>query len=137
MRDMTAALIVKDKRILLVHNTKHIKLRIEPPGGKLESNEDLKECVKREVREELGIEILPLKLFGIYETDSPEGKFRVYTYISNIINGKIKLLEPEKISKFGWYSIDEMKSFREQGVLVPNLCLAMKDIENYLRNSTS
>lgn len=132
MKDMTAALIIENKKILLVHNTKHNDLRIEPPGGKREDNEGLEECVVREVKEELGIEIKPVTLFGIYETNSPEGDFKVYMYISKIKSGKPSLMEPDKISKFGWYSFEDMRKFKEQGVLVPNLCSAFDEIQKYL-----
>jgi len=131
MKDMTAALIIKDRKILLVHNTKHNRLRIEPPGGKREGNEDLEECIIREVKEELGIRIQPIKLFGVFETNSPEGDFKVYMYFSEI-KGEPTLMEPDKISKFGWYSFDDMKKFKEQGFLVPNLCSALDKLQKYL-----
>jgi len=132
MRDMTAALIIKNKKILLVHNTKHNGLRIEPPGGKREGNEDLENCIIREVKEELGITIRPIKLFGIFETNSPEGDFKVYMYFSEIEKGLPTLMEPDKISKFGWYSFEDIKKLKEQGVLVPNLCSALDNLKKYL-----
>jgi 8-oxo-dGTP diphosphatase len=132
MKDMTAALIIKNKKILLVHNTKHNGLRIEPPGGKREGNEDLEKCIIREVKEEIGLYIKPTKLFGVYETQSPEGDFKVYMYFSEIERGKPTLMEPDKISKFGWYSFEDMREFKEQGILVPNLCSALNDIQKYL-----
>ncbi len=129
MRDMTAALIIKDGKILLVHNTKHNRLRIEPPGGKREDNESLEECVIREVQEELGISIEPKELLGAFDTNSPEGNFRVYMYISEIKSGKPFLMEPDKISGFGWYTFDEIEKFKEQGILVPNMCLALDELK--------
>lgn len=137
MRDMTAALIIRGGRILLVHNTKHGQTRVEPPGGKRESSESLEECVVREVKEELGIEIRPIKLFGMYRTNSPEGEFGVYMYFSEIVKGEPKLMESDKISKFDWYTPEEMKKFRKQGVLVPNLCSALEDLERSILNSSA
>lgn len=129
---MTAALIIKDKRILLVHNTKHNSLRIEPPGGKKEDDESLEECVVREVKEEIGIKISPIKLFGKYRTNSPEGDFAVYMYFSEIIEGEPTLMESDKISKFGWYSFENLNKFKEQGLLVPNLCSALNELKTFL-----
>ena len=131
---MTAALIIENGKMLLVHNTKHNGLRIEPPGGKRKSDEDLEECVIREVKEELGIEIQPIKLFGVYETNSPEGEFKVYMYLSEIKEGTPSLVEQEKISKFGWYSFEDMKKLKEQGTLVPNLCSALDGLKNHLKS---
>ena len=131
MKDMTAALIIKNKKILLVHNTKHNGLRIEPPGGKREGDENLELCVIREVKEELNISIEPVELLGIYETSSPDGDFRVYMYKYKIKEGKPTLIEPDKISNQGWYSFEEMEKFKEQGILVPNLCSALNDLRKY------
>ena len=135
MKDMTAALIIRkqDNRILLVHNTKHNGLRIEPPGGKREGDEDLESCIVREVREELNIGIKPTRLFGIYETNSPEGKFRVYMYWARVVSGEPRVLEPDKISAFGWYNLTDIEKFQDEGVLVPNLVSALNDLRKYLR----
>lgn len=132
MKEMTAALIIKERKLLLVHNTKHNGLRIEPPGGKKENNESMEACVIRETKEELDIEILPVNLFGIYETYTPEGDFKVYMYLSKIKNGEIKLMEPEKISAFGWYNIKEIEDFKKQGYLVPNLSSAIEELRKLL-----
>ncbi len=131
MRAMTAALITENNKLLLVHNTKHNSLRIEPPGGKKEDNETLEECVVREVKEELGITIEPMSLFGIYTTQSPEGEFSVSMYLSRIVEGEIKLMEPGKISEYGWYSLKEIEEFKSKGLLVPNLCSALNSLQKY------
>ena len=132
---MTAALIVNaERKLLLVHNTKHDGLRIEPPGGKKEEGEDLIECIKREVREELGIEIEPFELFGVYKTNSPEGEFKVFMYLSKILSGKPKIIEKEKISAYGWYSISDMENFREKGILVPNLVSSLDKLRKCVAN---
>lgn len=127
---MTAAIIIQNNKILLVENIKHNTIRMEPPGGKLELNETLEECVIREVKEELDITITPYSLFGEYETDSPEGKFKVTMYFARITEGEPRIMEPEKISKFNWYSYEEMKYIGK--LLVPNLRSAMKKLEEYM-----
>src|SRR3990167_2196168 len=96
-RDMVAGLIIENGKLLLVHNTKHNELRIEPPGGKKNFAEGWKEAVKRELKEELGIDIAVGTLFGIYSTNSPEGAFAVHTYFCEITNGQPSITEPEKI----------------------------------------
>ncbi|MBI5642055.1 MAG: NUDIX hydrolase [Deltaproteobacteria bacterium] len=135
-REMSAGLIIKDKRLLLVHNIKH-GLRIEPPGGKKESGESWDESVKREVREELGIEVRPIRLFGVYDTHSPEGEFSVHLYLCVITSGEPQVREPDKIPGFGWYSLDEIQELREEGHLVPNMVEALADLKEYLRSESS
>ena len=48
------------------------------PGGMVELGESLKESIVREIKEELGIKIIPLCLFDVAE------------YIENDISGKVK-----------------------------------------------
>lgn len=131
-KDMAAALIVKNKKLLLVHNIKHDGLRIEPPGGKKEPDEGWTEAVIRELEEELGLKVIPSRLFGIFDTHSPEGEFTVRMYICDIVSGEPRVLEPEKISGFGWYGFDELQKLKEDGTLVPNMTAALEGIRKYL-----
>ena len=113
MKEMTAALIIEDKRLLVVHNIKH-RLRIEPPGGKKEDGEILEDCVVREAREELNIDIKILELFGVYNTNSPEGNFRVSMYLSEIENGIPEIQEKNKHSKFEWCNYFSLENYKEK-----------------------
>lgn len=131
IREMAAGLIIKDKKILLVHNAKH-GLRIEPPGGKKNEDEGWLEAVIREVYEELAIKVSPSKLFGEYETHSPEGEFIVRMYFCDIKEGEPKIIEPEKIPSFGWYSFDELEGLKDDGTLVPNMVSALPRLEKYM-----
>jgi 8-oxo-dGTP diphosphatase len=131
-KDMTAALIIRDGKLLLVHNTKHGGLRIEPPGGKKHGDEGWEESVVREAAEELGIDVRPLRLFGTYGTHSPEGEFSVRLYICEIISGEPRVMEPDKIPAFGWYSIEDMERLSDEGSLVPNMAGALDDIRRFL-----
>jgi ADP-ribose pyrophosphatase YjhB (NUDIX family) len=129
---MTAGLIIKDKRALLVHNMKH-GLRVEPPGGKKESGEGWEESVIREIKEELGVIVGVTGLIGEYATHSPEGEFLVRLYLCEIASGEPMVMEPDKIPSFGWYSLEDMKLAEKDGTLVPNMALALVDIESASR----
>ena len=129
---MVAGLIIKNKKVLLVHNTKHNGLRIEPPGGKKKAEEGWRDAVVREVSEELGVEVDPVKFFGAYNTNSPEGKFSVHMYFCDIISGKLSVLEPKKIPSFAWYSYDELEQLSKSKILVPNMRQALSEIRKYL-----
>jgi len=131
-REMAAALIVRGDKVLLVHNRKHGVLRVEPPGGKAHEGEAPEESVVREAAEELGVAVRPVRLFGIYDTHSPEGGFSVHLYLCEIISGEPRVMEPDKIPAFGWYSIGEVERFRDEGALVPNMVEALADIREFL-----
>jgi 8-oxo-dGTP diphosphatase len=132
MKEMTAAIIIEEKKVLLVHNYKHGRIRIEPPGGKKEDGESLEKCVCREVEEELGVKIAQRGLFGVYETNSPEGYFRVSMYFSDIVEGRPRVMEPGKIPAFGWYRMSDLKRFEKWNFLVPNLCSSLNELKKYI-----
>ena len=131
-KDMVAGLIIQNKKLLLVHNIKHNGLRIEPPGGKKNRDEEWKKSVVREIKEELNIIINPTRFFGLYNTSSPEGDFSVHMYFCEIIKGKPRIVEPGKINKFKWYSFNELEKLKKSGHLVPNMCEALPDLKPFL-----
>ncbi len=131
-QELAAGLIIRDKRILLVHNMKHGRLRVEPPGGKLLPDESPAESVIREVKEELGVKVGSLEFFGTYATDSPEGEFEVHMYQCKTMEGAPRALEPGKVPGFGWYSLEEVERLKQDGSLVPNMRKALEDLREYL-----
>jgi 8-oxo-dGTP diphosphatase len=58
MKQVVAALIVKDDKILVCQRTKHqtMPLKWEFPGGKIEEGEQPRDALHRELEEELGID---------------------------------------------------------------------------------
>ena len=59
MTDVVAAIIKKDNHFLIVQRNrkKHLGLKWEFPGGKVEKNETFEEALLREIKEELNIKI--------------------------------------------------------------------------------
>lgn len=57
MKQVVAALIVRDGKVLICQRTQHqpMALKWEFPGGKIEPGEQPKAALKRELEEELGI----------------------------------------------------------------------------------
>jgi len=131
-RYMVAALIVEGRRLLLVHNTKH-GLRIEPPGGKKESGETWEDAEVREVKEELGVAVLPAAVLGDYATTSPEGDFLVRMFFCDVVGGAPRVIEPTKVSGFAWYSYGDLERLRADGRLVPNMCAALPELKRRLQ----
>ena len=130
--ELVAGLIIRDGKLLLIHNTKHGGVRIEPPGGKVEGNETLWSAVAREVKEELGIDVRVGVELDAFRTNSPEGEFLVYMYFCTIIAGEPEIKEPDKSSGFGWYYFRDLERFAKEGKLVPNLVEALPELGRYL-----
>lgn len=133
---LAAALIIEDRKLLLVYNIKGAEVRMEPPGGKVktEKGETPAEAAAREPREELGIEVEVEELLGVYPTQSPEGAFDVHMHLCRWMSGEIRHdLEPGKIGGSEWFDADELEALANTGRMVPNLKAALPDLLPHLR----
>ena len=66
MKQVTAAIIIKDNKVLIAQRAPDDKLanKWEFPGGKIKPGETPQECLKREIREELDVDIEVLDFFS-------------------------------------------------------------------------
>lgn len=81
----------------------------EFPGGKIEQGEEPKDALKREIREELNIEIEVNELLTTVEYDYPEFHLTMHCYFCSIISGQLLLLEHKDAR---WLSFDELESIK-------------------------
>lgn len=65
----------------------------EFPGGKLEPCETPEQCVVREIREELAIEVKAERTLGVIDYGYPRFHLVMYCIICTIITGELRLLE--------------------------------------------
>lgn len=122
---------------LLIHNIKHGADRLEFTGGKLEEGFSLEEMAVKEPFQELGIKIKLIKIdgskiFGDYETQTPEGPYYCRTYFAKIIEGEPEIKERDKHDSFGWFSYNSLLRMKDSGILVPNLVLALPKLKEYV-----
>ena len=75
-----------------------------PPGGEIEKEETKEDALKRELREELGLEIEPIR--EIAETPGDIKGQVTYWWECKIISGEIK--PTEEIAEVGYFSREEM-----------------------------
>lgn len=79
------------------------------PGGKLEEGETCRGCVKREVKEELGVDIEVGEIVGISEVEYEENEFWTFLiYQAKIIEGKPKPMEPGKTLECKYINREEL-----------------------------
>lgn len=70
-----------------------LPLKWEFAGGKLESNETEIDCIKREVKEELNIEIQILKRLTPVTHEYSDFKIKLIPFIANYLTGDLILKE--------------------------------------------
>ena len=100
-----ARIIIENEKsqILFIYRSDNGKIGI--PAGGLEENETIEECIIREVKEEIGLQILDLDLIGL--STNPERETVIYPngdiiqyftceFYSNSFSGKIKI-DPSEV----------------------------------------
>lgn len=112
-----AIIINKDGKFLLIKRGLKSQNEIGLwgfPGGAVEFGETLSQTIKREVKEELGIKIKPLKLLSPINHLIPKEKqhWVAAPYICQLISGSPKILEPGKNSDLGWFSLHEVTKLK-------------------------
>ncbi len=95
MIHVTCAIILFEKKILVAQRGEKMKLPLkwEFPGGKIQENEDEIACVKREIREEINIEIEIIKQLSVSEFDYGDFKIKLTPFLSRYLSGEIILSE--------------------------------------------
>lgn len=80
------------------------------PGGKIDFGERAAVCVRREIAEELGVEIDILRLACIAETiDRGDGRHWIApVYDARIVAGEPRNMEPGKHGDWGWFALDAL-----------------------------
>lgn len=99
LQKVTAGIIEKDGKILIAKRKsgKCIGAKWEFPGGKLEENETLEDCLKRELKEELDIEI-EIKHYLISSRFFCNGiEIELVAYNVKYTGGEIKLVDHDEI----------------------------------------
>ena len=76
-----AVITVDDKVLLIKRNTETFKGKYALPGGKVEKDELLKDSLVREVKEEIGLDVVPFAMLGIYDEVKRDPRGRVVSVV--------------------------------------------------------
>lgn len=93
--EVSAAIIFRDGKLLITqrHAHSHLGGLWEFPGGKRESGETFEQCLVREIREELGVEISVGELFEEITHDYPEKSVHLKFFICQLLSGEPQPLD--------------------------------------------
>lgn len=109
-RIIAAGIIYKGKRILIQQraNAGLLGGLWEFPGGKLEPRESLSECVAREVREELGIQVAVGREIIAVEHAYSHFSITLHAFACRYLGGRVKLRGAQA---FKWALADELDDY--------------------------
>ncbi len=105
-------MIWKDGKILLgKRKNSHGAGEYSFTGGHIEHGESFEECVRRETREEAGIEIKNIRFLHVANVLSyPPHHFVNVSFIADWESGVPRVCEPEKCESWDWYDINDLPS---------------------------
>jgi 8-oxo-dGTP diphosphatase len=116
MINVTCAIIFVNDKILVTQRSENMKLSLkwEFPGGKVEKKENEIECIIREIKEEINIEIDVFRRLSNSVYDYGTFKINLIPFLANYISGDIvlaehkdfKLLDKSELLNLDWAEAD-------------------------------
>lgn len=108
--EVVAAIIQKENQYLATQRGYgDFKGFWEFPGGKIEFGESHEVALKREIREELGINISIEKFICTTDYDYSSFHLTMHCYLCNIVSGEIELREHIAIRWLNPYELNDVK----------------------------
>jgi 8-oxo-dGTP diphosphatase len=106
---VACAIIKKNGRILAAQRSESMSmpLKWEFPGGKINSGETPEQCLKRELREELGIEVHVGRSFEQVTHQYPDFSVTLFPFLCTLTGGQLTLHEHKAVA---WMSPDDLPS---------------------------
>ena len=111
MKDRSAAILVRQGKLLLIHRQKGEKDYYVLPGGSIEAGETPEAACIREVREETALQVNIQEKLRVFTN----GTRREFYFRVNYLSGRIKLGGPEKERN------SEQNSYKPTWVKLSNL----------------
>jgi len=112
-----SAIIIEKEKILLLHRIKFGKEYFVLPGGSVEENENNKDALIREVKEETGLDVEIER--ELWQVNNGYDKRTQYIYLTSKYSGKLELGSPEKERQsednkyiLEWCNIEDLKTIK-------------------------
>lgn len=111
IREVAAAIILEDDKILLGRRKPGESLAgyWEFPGGKVEADETIQECLERELREELSLETRAGEILIDNEYHYEHGSFRIIAVETEVLSGTMKMNVHDKLE---WVPLEELTTYK-------------------------
>ena len=109
--EVVAAVIMHNQKILCVQRSEnkyaYISKKFEFPGGKMEEGETKKQTIIREIKEELNMDIIPIKELNTVEHEYPDFNLKMHSFISECLSTEVFLSEH---IDYKWLSVSELET---------------------------
>ncbi len=108
---VAVGILVDNERALLVQQRRTGTAcagQWEFPGGKLEQGESPEQALRRELSEELGIDVLSLDWLTREDHDYDHARVSLHTYLVERWNGEVRGLEGQEIA---WKSATDLRDW--------------------------
>jgi 8-oxo-dGTP diphosphatase len=130
VRKVAAGIIWSGEKVLLTRRKPGEKLAgyWEFPGGKIEENETIQQCLEREIQEELNINIRAGSIITTSLFEYTHGAIELVALAAEVISGNIHLVVHDK---FDWVPIQNLLEYNLAPADIP---IAKELIENDRRN---
>jgi 8-oxo-dGTP diphosphatase len=110
------AVIERDGQILAARRSSRqsLPLKWEFPGGKIKQGENVIDGIKREIKEELDVDIKITHTLPLHIHSHENRTFELIPFVCSITNGKVKCIEheeltlgmPERLADLDWAEAD-------------------------------
>ena len=116
--EVVAAIIFFENKILVTqrkfHKNAAFSYKFEFPGGKVENNEDKLTALRRELLEELSLELTNFKHFTSYNYSYDAEAIKLHFFLSNVkelklvlkVHESYKLVAVRQLSQLDWLAAD-------------------------------
>jgi 8-oxo-dGTP diphosphatase len=103
-------MVIKDGKLLLgKRKGAHGADEYAWPGGHLEHLESFRACAAREVMEETGMRIGPVRFLRVLNTRAYAPRHYVdLTFVADWVSGEPQVTEPDKVENWAWYLLTEL-----------------------------
>lgn len=128
IRVRIGVVLVKDGKILLIKQRKDDKEYWLVPGGGIDYGEKIKDCAKREIKEETNLDIELKQFLFTYESiNTDKGKHVLnFFFLAEILSGELKLGKEENLVDLKFFEFEKLKEIK----LYPDIVDYLMKVKN-------
>lgn len=110
MKTVTAAVLMDNGKVFIAQRAAEDPLphKWEFPGGKMEEGETPQQCLKREMKEEFGMDVSVMEFFGESVYHYEHGSIRLVAYVTQWEGGECK---PTVHQACRWIPLNELPDY--------------------------